>query len=320
MYPCNRNNRRVRVPILKATKGSPDEPEYKILHRIADDIAPIAQADIKRGITTFKKKINFKKIIAALKLGQDIDHLLPWTLFPAALKGVEKTILRGVKESGDASVKFFRRAVSNLIPPVENPLIRFDMENPRIATFIKRHTGELIMDLETTSKLAVKDTIASGFRTARSADDMASDIRQVIGLHPRQQRAVENFRIKQTERLIRQGVAEDVANDRIAPLVDKYADKQLSYRARVIAHTESIRAVNEGQLETWNQAKDMGLIDEEDVRKVFIVTPDDRLCEICAPMEGVKAKINEPFNTPIGPVMTPGLHPSCRCAMGLEYK
>jgi hypothetical protein len=59
------------------------------------------------------------------------------------------------------------------------------------------------------------------------------------------------------------------------------------------------------------QGIDKGLIPAT-TRMVWIVTPDDRLCDECNDMEGQQADENGDFSEEIP------LHPRCRCVLGTE--
>lgn len=109
----------------------------------------------------------------------------------------------------------------------------------------------------------------------------------------------------------------------IDKMVEGYARKYRRYRSEMIARTESMRALNAGVLESWKQAVDQGLVQENLLRKQWIVAKDERTCPICRPMpalnrgaEGFGIRVTEQFNTGNGyGVMLPGLHPGCRCVV-----
>ena len=140
-------------------------------------------------------------------------------------------------------------------------------------------------------------------------DETAAIIRSFIGLTSQQTRSVWNF----YDDLIDQGIADDVALTR----AEMYADAALGRRAETIARTELISATNAGQQALWDQAVDQGVLNQRDMRKVWIVTDDDRLEEDCEALADVEVGIDEPFDTAEGAVMFPPLHPRCRCAIGL---
>lgn len=87
-------------------------------------------------------------------------------------------------------------------------------------------------------------------------------------------------------------------------------------RAEVIARTEVQRASNQGQLEAWDQATDAGLLTGNE-QKEWIVTPDDRLCPVCEPMDGQNVGLNEDFDVDGDRIDGPPAHPNCRCTLGL---
>ena len=56
-------------------------------------------------------------------------------------------------------------------------------------------------------------------------------------------------------------------------------------RATLIARTESMRAVNEGQRQAWGQAVEDGLL-SDDARRTWIATADEGVCPICDGLDG----------------------------------
>ncbi len=138
-----------------------------------------------------------------------------------------------------------------------------------------------------------------------------------------------NFR----EALIAQGA--DAAF--VAKQTDRFRDRAIRRRATLIARTETIKAGNRGQQELWEQAAEQGFLDKARTRRVWIVTPDDRLCPYCedmgakyGPGRGGGVGLDEKFGAAesqlkdgsirtMEPQQTPPLHPGCRCAMALEF-
>lgn len=106
---------------------------------------------------------------------------------------------------------------------------------------------------------------------------------------------------------------------KIDQMVAAYARRYRAYRAQTIARTESMRTANVGVQEAFRQAIEKGVLSEDLVRRRFILTKDERLCEVCAPIPGLNppegVKFAQPFATPIGPVMLGPIHPDCRCTV-----
>jgi len=110
--------------------------------------------------------------------------------------------------------------------------------------------------------------------------------------------------------------------ERAAELHERYQQRLLNWRADTIARTESMMASNQGQQALWGQARDSGLLSAQYTRRKWLNTGDSRLCQLCAPVpamnpEGVE--LDKPFRTPKGEVLSPPLHPSCRCTTRLIF-
>lgn len=88
-------------------------------------------------------------------------------------------------------------------------------------------------------------------------------------------------------------------------------------RAESIARTETMRASNEGQVQAWDQATEQGLLTGTE-SKEWITTPDDRLCPVCAPMDGETVALGDRFDVDGESIDSPPAHPNCRCTVGLS--
>lgn len=84
-------------------------------------------------------------------------------------------------------------------------------------------------------------------------------------------------------------------------------------RAELIARHETIQAVSEGQRLAWDQAVEDGYLTGKE-KRVWIVTPDERLCEICEALDGETAGLGEQYANEYD---GPPAHVNCRCTEGL---
>lgn len=76
------------------------------------------------------------------------------------------------------------------------------------------------------------------------------------------------------------------------------------WRAEMIAQTEITRAYGEAARLV---GKEVGL------RRVWIVTRDEKLCPVCRPLDGTRENRNGVFP---GGFVSPPVHPRCRCFVG----
>jgi hypothetical protein len=82
-------------------------------------------------------------------------------------------------------------------------------------------------------------------------------------------------------------------------------------RADLIARTEVMTAVNEGQRQSWDQAVDEGWL-ADDAERVWIATIG--ACPLCDDLDGTRAPLGGVYD---GDVSGPPLHPNCRCTEGI---
>jgi hypothetical protein len=188
------------------------------------------------------------------------------------------------------------------------------VKNPFMQQAAETLTASLIQGVTAESKKAVRQIMADAYRDGLAPAESAKLIRRVIGLTRGQAAAVK-------------------AREALSPqTVDAFADKLLRHRARVIARTETMRAANRGQQEAWKAMVRDGLIDTRQMQQVWIVTPDDRLCPVCAPMDGKAVSLGSRFESTERGVLPservgfagetvecPPLHPQCRCTLGAVF-
>lgn len=215
----------------------------------------------------------------------------------------------------------------------------FDLLNPRVVEFIRRYNLELITLISSDVRDAIRQILFNAVRTGVAPAAQARLIRPMIGLTSRQAQAVMNYRAAletgayrrtldnvlrdkrydaATLRALREGST--LQRAQIDRMVARYAERQLKHRAEMIARTETIRAANQGQLETWRQAREQGLISDT-MREHWITAHDERVCLICPEIPRMNpdgVAIGGMFRTPVGFVDGPPVHVMCRCSLGIR--
>lgn len=148
----------------------------------------------------------------------------------------------------------------------------------------------------------------------KSPEELSHYIRSVVGLTERQTNAL----LKMRDALLEQGLPENKINKIIA----KQAKDMHIFRARMIARTELSFAYNRGTL-----AEMEDIVTEyqfEQVEKIWITAPDEFVCEDCARMNGTRISLDNEFQSPAAkgnePLLTPPLHPNCRCSLVYEVR
>lgn len=291
---------------LQRTFAEPRE-EWQALHAAADGKADELTALLEKMWKRGGKRMDIEDLERAIWQG-DVQAIADLLKQASGTEGAAEAfagILAEVTiEAGEAAVEFF---------PTPGA---FTGVNPEAVAWAGTHAGDLIQGIGDDALAAVRQLVGRAFVDGIPPAEMARFIREIIGLDARRATALYNYR-KGLE-------LAGLSPGKIAQLVDKYAAKLLRDRALTIARTETIRAANMGQQLTWVGAAKEGLLDPKRVERVWIVTPDDRLCERCAGMGGKRVGLlDDPFvemkgGVVIETVEVPPLHPRCRCAVGLK--
>lgn len=217
----------------------------------------------------------------------------------------------------------------------------FFATNPRAINWAAGYSGRQIVEIDRRTRQAIQRMVADAFEEG-FVDGAAGEFRRIRGINPRllarrvrsqvglttrQLRAVRNLRDEMSTRvrgtITRAGIEISVppggfSSSQISRAASRYTERLHRGRALNISRTETITSANEGQRQVWLQAREDGLLTGAE-KRVWIITPDDRLCPICRRMAGQTRGLEEAFDAGrFGRVMGPTAHPQCRCATGLE--
>jgi SPP1 gp7 family putative phage head morphogenesis protein len=226
-------------------------------------------------------------VYAAAEVG-----LLGRTFEPVARESVRGSFLRGARVGTQA----LRRLEVQL---------RFDLMNPHAAQFARTQTGQLITGIDESQREAVQNLVESAVANGRTVQDIARDIRNVVGFRPDQVEALSKYREVLAGRNLDQ--------DALERKVRRYADALVRQRGELIARTEILRAANTGQVESWLEARRQGLLDRT-YGKQWVTTPDELLCPICEALDGETTSLMSTFSAGVD---VPPEHPNCRCTIVL---
>lgn len=223
--------------------------------------------------------------------------------------------------------------------------ISFNEVNERAVAIMQRNRLRLVTAFTAEQQRATRAALEAGVRDGVNPREMARRFRASIGLTERQQQAVDNYR-----RLLTQGRAEALARElrdrrfdptigravrgeieltdaQINRMVGRYRERFLQYRAETIARTESLRAVNEGTREMYEQAFEDGVLRPDEVKRTWVTAGDERVRTSHVFLDGQSRAPDEPFESGIAQLMFPG-DPSappeetvnCRCALATRLE
>jgi hypothetical protein len=219
----------------------------------------------------------------------------------------------------------------------------FNLLDRRSVEFLRRHNSAFVREIDEATRASITDTIRRGFEEGKNPRVMAREIKGSIGLTAKQSRWVENFRRQletqrvgnftnpaarnltpaQARRAARQMAQGNMSRKQIDALVETYRQRMIRLRAETIARTETVRALNEGQEEMWQQMRENGTLDDKTLFRFWATAGDSRVRDSHAMVPGMNPNgvaFGEPFATPGGPTMYPPPDWSpfnCRCRVVL---
>lgn len=273
--------------------------EWEQLHEVADENEENYEIVFLLAIFALLDVIDYSLLVDGVRTGNvnTIDRAMKWNVFRDELEKFKPIHMKPIMEAGEV-------VASNVASPKTMP--PFNKSNPRIFAKVREQMDAMINDLVKETRQSVYEEARQMARQGKTPNEIAQNIKNRLGLTSLQTRSMQ--------KLERDLIAKKVPARQRRRILKKEYEKKLMYRAERIARTESIRAVSEAQLIHWKDLANRGLIDGEIARKEWVVTPDDRLCELCAPLAGERRKLDEAFS--FGG-QSPPLHPNCRCSMRL---
>lgn len=190
--------------------------------------------------------------------------------------------------------------------------ISFELTNPRVVQAARNIGSDMITNINKTVREQIREIIAGQVAGDLSFQEARRLIAERVGLLPRQTKALDRY----TDMLIAQGQPKA----EVRRMTKAYSERLLRDRASTISRTEVARATSVGQHEFWEQGIDSGNLPPNSQRQ-WIAGYDERVCDICAPMNGSVVNMDAPWMLPDGtPAFYPtDSHPNCRCTTGLVF-
>jgi len=294
------------------------EPEWKLLHKVADRHVKKIEKIIMTAFRKMKAGINAKNL-SYVSLESINDHI-DYSVFVEECEPLYEALAIVMIEGGQVAANHLKkRREMKLISPVKKDITgnnlssgelllmeSFNMRNQKAIEWAEKNTGKLITGIDETTRNGIAQIIANAQRYGGHPYETALEIQEMIGLTDRQIIYIKNLE----QQMIESGKTKEY----IASVVKAYTSKKTLERAKMIARTETIASSCQGQQLHWEDQLEKGFLDNFTMQKEWIVTPDDRLCPICAAMNKERTSIDGFFN--FGG-KTPPRHPRCRCAVGL---
>lgn len=224
--------------------------------------------------------------------------------------------------------------------------VRYDQYNSATVDFVRNYKLNLINSITNTTREAVRNSLQTDIVAGVNPIETARKFKNNLGLTPKQEKAVRNYqtylenlettalkrelRDKRFDRTIENAISSNtpLKQSQIDRMVNRYRERFIQYRSRVIARTESLRALSIGNQAAVRQMIAENEIDPNNVKKFWVFRRDSRTREAHRAVPGLNPEgrlLNEPFVTPLGPLQFPrdpngraSNTVQCRCTVRYE--
>lgn len=207
-------------------------------------------------------------------------------------------------------------------PVLDGTDFEINMQSPGILGWISERGAEFVTASTQEQKDAIAALLTKKMVEGHTVDELSRLIRPCIGLTEGDSKVAARLYDSIVENLKKDHprMKLDSIRRKALDATQKYAERKHRARAMTIAQTESAFAYNRGADEGIRQAQDAGYLGV--MIKRWSTSGDDRVCQMCASLEGVEVGMDADFNIGgrtlfRGQHMLPPAHPRCACAV--EY-
>lgn len=209
------------------------------------------------------------------------------------------------------------RAVISLLPSaaITAPLT-FSLVLPSVSNYVNSYVATRVREISETSQQAIRAAINEAVVTGRNPKQIARTFRASVGLTHAQEMTVQRFKwalesgdIGYVNSLTLAPKVDDIdklSTAQVDKLVERYRLRASQSRAETIARTESLTALSVGQDLAIRTGQLTGAISNELMKKWEYAKDDrTRVSHIETGELNGWIPINQPFVTPLGPLMFP---------------
>lgn len=233
------------------------------------------------------------------------------------------------------------QATAEYIHSVLNIGISFNQVNERAVQIMRTNELRLLSNFSTEQRAVVRAALVDGVYRGINPKQQAELFKRVVGLSNQQVNAVISYR-----QLLKSGsrdalsralrdrrfdssveniarIQKPLTDEQIDRMVQRYIERSIAHRARVIARTEALRAVNEGSQMMYAQAIAAGTLNPDQLTQQWNTARDLRVRDSHQPMNGQKQKYGTPFVSGSGNLLAYPGDPNapaketilCRCVL-----
>ena len=265
---------------IRSAQGTPGVPPLGVPYAKTDDL-------LERAARRMEPKVAaaFRAAVDRIRASLDIGKLTD--LFEKGDVKAAMTLLRTSMALPPEQQAALQDALRSMFAATARPAVAeigysFNLVNPVAVKFAAERSSSLISGIGENLP-EMRAVIARGIKEGIGPRVLARQVEQLVGLLPVQTGMVSRYYAGR--------VAAGMTPERASVMTARFAAKLLRRRAVTIARHETIHAGVQGRLEAWRQGIKEGFIDPSVTVVIWRTGKDDRVCSICAPLEGATISI-----------------------------
>ena len=287
---------------------------------IAERFEPKLRVALLEAFGAMRDRVPEAEILGALEMG-GVEGVM------GLLSGIEGDLGIFRDHLRDALVESGRMTLS-VMPSgaILNSGFKYDLLNPSTVDFTRQYELNTIRLISENTREAVRTSLTRDIISGKNPRDTARAFRSSLGLTPRQEQAVANYRSAlegldsralrrklrdaRYDRTVRRAIDSKsrLSAEQIDKMVGRYRERYLRYRSETIARTESLRAATVGQKSAIDQMLSSNALEGSKVLRFWVSTRDKRTRDAHRRISGLNPEgvpLDGYYQTPLGPLKFP---------------
>jgi hypothetical protein len=307
------------------------------LERLIREFSPLAIRAFLKGLAQLADQINVGELTKAIER-HDVEGAAVLAISTGALASALRELRTAMRSSVIRSAHRYGRDIPGrrLPQPQGGGVLKveFDVLDKRLVTAVQKFEQDLVEATGKTLQDGVRAVIEDGLRRGINPREIARGLREFVGVSPNQAEYVANLRAeleggdyrqaltrelrdRRHDKVLRRLAARDEALTpaQIDRMVAAYERRLIGQHAETVARTVAINSAKIGKQAVWQQAVEQGIVNGDDLIRVWLTCLDDRVRPTHEVMHGATIGLDEQWNVPeVGLVDYPGQYEfNCRC-------
>ena len=284
----------------------------KQIEELIARLEPTLRRAFDQALNDWRNNIDLDAVADALRRGDIETAVRAANIQPAALNGFLTAREAAFEAAGTAELLSLRL---NII---------FNARHLRGEQMLERYGAQFVQAVSDDTKAMLRTSLTDSLSRGQGAKAAARGIRDMIGLTDSQagwainlrwklendpkgllsEFAADGYKLrdKRLDGIVRRAVKAEkpIAAADIEKIVTTYQNRAIRWRSENIARTETLRAVQAGNFEAYQQAVESGKIAAQNIRKVWNSAHDNRVRDTHKALDGESVGLNEAFVSPSG--------------------